>query len=460
MSYDFDLFTIGAGSGGVRATRMAAMAGARTAIAEEFRVGGTCVIRGCVPKKLFVHAADFAQTFRQAAHFGWRLDTPRFDWTTLRDNVAREVDRLSGIYSRNLMNSGVEVLHERAEIVDAHTVRLARTGRAVTAERILVATGGRPYRPADLPGQDLAITSDDAFHLDHLPKRVAVIGGGYIAVEFATIFHGLGVETTLIYRGDTVLRGFDEDVRTHIHAELIRQGVRVVTGAGLASIEKRGEALVTKLASGEEFESDKVMLAVGREPYTQGLGLEQAGVALNARGAVVVDAYSRTNVASIYAVGDVTDRLNLTPVAIREGQAFAETIYYNRPTAFDHADVPTAVFSRPPVGAVGLSEREARMRFGAVDIYTTTFRPMRNVIAHDDERTLMKLVVRPSDNVVLGVHIAGQDGPEMIQLAAIAVKAGLTKAQWDATCALHPTAAEELVTLREKARPITHAGEA
>ncbi|MFZ4120709.1 MAG: glutathione-disulfide reductase [Caulobacterales bacterium] len=453
-NYDYDLLVIGAGSGGVRAARIAAGSGAKVAVVEEFRVGGTCVVRGCVPKKLLVYGSEFAKSFQDAKGYGWTVEWARFDWSTLRDNVAREVDRLSGIYLRNLNNAGVTVVHDRAELVGTNTVRLVHANETVTARTLLIATGGRPYRPVEVKGQELAITSDDAFNLPHLPKHVTILGGGYIAVEFANIFLGLGAQVCLVYRGETVLNGFDDDIRVHVHSELKRQGVSVVTGTVLKEITSAGDGYQVSLTNGMRIETDLVMHAIGRTPYTEGLGLETAGVKTGKRGAIPVNAYSQTNVATIYAVGDVTDRIALTPVAIREGQAFADTVFNNRPTAFDHADVPSAVFTRPQVGVVGLSEAQARQKFGAVDIYRTQFRPMKYILPDNQERMLMKLVVEEATQKVVGVHIAGPDAAEMIQLAAIAVKAGLTKQQWDDTCALHPTAAEELVTLREKAPPL------
>jgi glutathione reductase (NADPH) len=452
--YDFDLFVIGAGSGGVRAARIAAMAGAKVAVAEEFRVGGTCVIRGCVPKKLLVYGSEYAKAFQDAKGYGWTVEWARFDWATLRDNVAREVDRLSGIYLRNLNNAGVEVIHDRAELVGTNTVRLVKDGRTVSARYILIATGGTPYRAPDLKGAELAITSDEAFGLPELPKHVVIGGGGYIAVEFASIFKGLGAEVCLVYRGETILNGFDDDIRIHCHTALKDAGVTVITGAVFNEITQSESGKTVHLSNGMKLETDLVMMAMGREPLTTGLGLEAAGVAKDADGAVIVDAYSKTNVPSIYAVGDVTNRVNLTPVAIREGHAFADTVFNNRPTAFDHADIATAVFGRPNVGCVGLTEAQARKSLGKIDIYKTVFRPMKHILAGNEERMLMKLVVDAVSGRVVGVHIAGPDAAEMVQLAAIAVKAGLTKAQWDATCALHPTAAEELVTLREKFTPM------
>ena len=455
--YDYDLFVIGAGSGGVRAARLAAQTGARVAIAEDDMIGGTCVIRGCVPKKLLVYGSEFGQAFKDAKGFGWTVEWARFDWPTLRDNVQDEVARLSGLYRKNLEAAGVEMFADRGEVVGPNSVRLKYRGETVSAERILVATGGRVFRPRELKGQDLAITSNEAFLLQGLPTRVLIAGGGYIAVEFATIFSGLGVETILVYRGDKILRGFDDDIRAHVQAELERSGVKVVCGTVLKEISELPDGRrLASLTNKMHFEVDQVMFAIGREPNTQGLGLEAAGVRLTERGAVAVDMHSRSSVPSIFAVGDVTDRINLTPVAIREAVAFVETEFKGNPTAFDHADVASAVFGRPPVGAVGLSEAEARIRRGKVRVYRSTFRPMKNILAGNEQRTLMKLVVEDKTDIVLGVHLAGPEAPELIQLAAIAVKAKLTKAQWDATCAVHPTAAEELVLMRE---PVAQADE-
>jgi glutathione reductase (NADPH) len=451
MAYDYDLFTIGAGSGGTRATRLTAALGLKAAVAEEYRIGGTCVVRGCVPKKLLVYASEFSQAFKDAGGFGWSVEWARFDWSTLRNNVQDEVSRLSSIYRANLIKSGADIFEERAEIVGPHEVRLLQSGRVVTAERILVASGGRVVRPEGMPGAELAITSDEAFLIERLPERVVVVGGGYIAVEFAQIFQGLGVETTLVYRGEHVLRGFDDDVRWHVTSAMQEFGIRIDTGASPLDLTQVGGRQEMRLSNGQTLTTDLAMFAIGRAPYTRGLGLENAGVELDAMGAVKVDAYSRTTAPSVFAIGDVTNRVNLTPVAIREAVAFVETEFKDNPTAMDHGCIATAVFGRPPVGAVGLTEDEARVRFGPVDIYKTTFRPMKNVLAKNPEKMLMKLVVRPSDGVVVGVHAVGDAAPEMIQMAAIAVKAGLTKAQWDATVAVHPTAAEEFVLLREKA---------
>lgn len=454
--YDYDLFVIGAGSGGVRAARLAAMSGARVAVAEESRVGGTCVIRGCVPKKFMVYASEFAHSFDIAEGYGWTLGERQFDWTKFITAKDVEIARLSGIYVTNLQKAGAELIHDRATFVDAHTVQLQKDGKRITADKILVAVGGRPWMPdaADVPGIEHAITSDEAFHLPELPKRILIAGGGYIAVEFACIFAGLGAETTIVYRGPNILRGFDEDVRTHLADELEKRGVRVIVGCQHERLEKTDTGITHHLNNGITCETDVAMFAVGRRPHIVGLGLEKAGVKLNDAGAVEVDEYSRTSQPNIWAVGDVTDRINLTPVAIREGAAFAQTEFYDNPSSFDHELIPTAVFSQPPVGSVGLTEAEARRAYGPkVDIYVARFRPMKTVFVGSDERMLMKIIVDGAADKVVGVHIVGPDAPEMIQMAAIAVKMGVTKAQWDSTCALHPTAAEEIVTMREKYRP-------
>ena len=455
--YDYDLFTIGAGSGGVRASRMSAMRGARVAVAEEFRPGGTCVIRGCVPKKFMVYASGFAKHLKTARAYGWDLpEKPAFDWPAFRDAMNAEVDRLSGIYARNLNNAGVELIEERAEIVGSHEVRLVQSDRVVTARHILIATGGAPSKDWTLPGVEHTITSNELFHLKALPEHIVIAGGGYIACEFAQVFAGLGVKTCLVYRGDTVLRGFDEDVRTFVHEALKACGVRVITHTVFEKIAetqgKPGFKTVT-LKNGDELVADQVVFAIGRKPYTEGLGLEAAGVEIDAAGAIKVDAYSKTNIDHIYAVGDVTNRVNLTPVAIREGAAFAATVFGQTPTAYDHDLIPSAVFTQPPVGTAGLTETQARKAHGQIDIYKAKFRPMKGMLTDNPDWMLVKLVVRASDQVVLGVHIVGDDAPEIIQAVGIAVKAGLTKDQFDATCAVHPTAAEELVTLKEKWRP-------
>ena len=451
-TYDYDLFVLGAGSGGVRAARLAAMTGARVGVAEEHRVGGTCVIRGCVPKKFMVYASEYAAAFKSAEGFGWSKCDASFDWPKFIEAKDIEIARLSGIYVTNLQNAGADIFHARAELTDAHTVKLADRDRLFTAEKILVATGAWPSLPP-IPGIEHAITSNEAFHLPSLPKRMLIVGGGYIAVEFAGIFNGLGVETTLMYRGANILRGFDNDVRAHLTGEMRRRGITVLLGCEHVSMEKTETGVQSKLTSGHEMSCDVVMYATGRAPHTAGLGLETAGVALGDNGAVIVDAFSKTNVDNIWAVGDVTDRINLTPVAIREGAAFAETEFYGRPTRFDHEMVASAVFSQPPVGAVGLTEADARHQYGKVDIYRAVFRPMKATFYGGEERMLMKLIVDPATDRLLGCHVVGPDAPEMIQMAAIALKMGATKAQWDATCAVHPTAAEELVTMREKYVP-------
>ncbi|MFN3229473.1 MAG: glutathione-disulfide reductase [Asticcacaulis sp.] len=445
-TFDYDLFVIGAGSGGVRAGRLTAALGKRVAVAEEYRTGGTCVIRGCVPKKLMVYASEFAKQVKTARAFGWAVSDPAFSWNAFLSAKDTEIQRLSDIYAANLQKAGAELINDRAELVGTNEIYLVNQARTVTAETILIATGGAPFVP-DIPGAALAITSNEAFHLPTLPERVVVVGGGYIAVEFAGIFHGLGVKTTLVHRGDKVLRGFDDDVREHLTSELIQGGLDIRLSVTPVRIEKTAAGLACHLSDGSVLVADRVMFATGRKPYVAGLGLESAGVALSDSGAIAVDAYSRTNVPGIWAVGDVTDRVALTPVAIREAVAFVETAFKGNPTAFDHTKIPYAVFSQPPVGVVGMTETEAADAFGPLDVYVTRFRPMKSSFSGSSERTLMKLVVRRSDQQVLGVHIVGPDSPEMIQLAAIAVKQGVTKAQWDSTCALHPTAAEELVTM-------------
>jgi glutathione reductase (NADPH) len=438
--YDFDLFVLGAGSGGVRAARMASLSGAKVGIAEEHRVGGTCVIRGCVPKKFMVYASEFSSHFKAAEGYGWTVGKPTFDWAAFVERRDIEIARLSGIYVTNLQNAGADLAHARAELVDAHTVKLADKDKTFTTDKVLIATGGWPVMP-EIPGIELAITSNEAFHLEKLPKRMVIAGGGYIAVEFAGIFNGLGVETTLIVRGANILRGFDNDVRSHLTGELERRGVKVVLGCRHTSLEKTPGGILNRFEGGPDIESDVAMFAVGRAPHTKGLGLEAAGVGLNDKGAVAVDDYSKTNVDNIWAVGDVTDRINLTPVAIREGSAFAETVFNDRPTRFDHEMVASAVFSQPPIGAVGVSEADARHAGAKIDIYKSAFRPMKSTFYDGQERMMMKLVVDKETDKLLGCHIVGPDAPEMIQLAAVALKMGVTKAQWDSTCAVHPTAA-------------------
>ena len=453
-SYDYDLFTIGAGSGGVRASRLAATYGARVAIAEEHRVGGTCVIRGCVPKKFMVYASEFAHMFHDAEGYGWTSQKPTFNWSKFIANKDTEIDRLNGIYIRNLKKAGAEIFQSRAILKDAHTVHLVNENRDVTAEKILIATGGTPWADETVPGHDLGISSNEAFHLDEMPRRVVITGGGYIAVEFACIFQGLGADVSLVYRGKDILRYFDRDISNQVHEEMTRLGVRVITEATFEKIEKlEGDAKRVHLSNGEKLDTDIVFWATGRSPHTVGLGLEQAGVKTNENGAILVDENYKTSTDNIFAVGDVTDRVNLTPVAIREGAAFAETQFNGKNQTMDYTFIPKAVFTQPPVGTVGYSEEEARAEFNNIDIYKTDFRQMKNTLSGSEQRTLMKLVVNADTDVVLGCHIVGEGSPEMVQCIAIAVKAGVTKAGFDETCALHPTAAEELVTMSEKFVP-------
>lgn len=453
MTHDFDLIVIGAGSAGVRAARVAAQTGARVAIVENFRVGGTCVVRGCVPKKFMVYASEFGRLGQEARGYGWDFQAGKLDFGRFMIALRAEVERLSGIYTRNLENSGVTLLPDRAVLDGAGSVRLEAAGRTLTAERVLIATGGTPARLTGIAGAGHAITSDEIFDLTELPRSIVIAGGGYIAVEFAAIFAGLGVATHLVYRGERVLRGFDEEVRAHVQEALELRGVNVVTNAAIAAItEAHGSdrRFSVALTQGAARPADVVLAAIGRVPATAGLGCERAGIAMNADGAVKVDSYSRTTSPKVWAVGDVTNRMNLTPVAIREGQAFALTEYHGRPTTFDHDLIPTAVFTQPPVGTVGLTEEQARELYGNVDIYKTRFKPMKQALSGDPVRTFMKLVVHPSTNRVLGVHMVGPDAPEIIQAVGIAVKMGATKADFDATCAVHPSIAEELVTLKDK----------
>ena len=451
-AYDYDLFVIGAGSGGVRAARIAASHGAKVAVAEEYRFGGTCVIRGCVPKKLLVLASRFGDEFHDAPGFGWTLpEAPTFSWESLIAAKDKEIGRLEGIYRNLLQGSKVEVHESRAEVLDPHTVRLTKTDAKVTARYILVATGGQPSLGDDIPGRDLAITSNEAFHLAKLPERIVIQGGGYIAVEFAGIFAGLGADVTLIYRGEQILRGFDQDLRDKLAAAYAQRGITIRTGRRITGIEgsRDGTNTVT-LDDGSKLQSDQVMMATGRTPNTTGLGLRKLGVKLGWNGHIVVDESQKSSVDSIYAVGDVTDRLNLTPVAIREGHAFADTVFGNKPWSSDFSHVPTAVFSTPEIGTVGLPEHLARERCAKLDLYKTEFRTMKTTLGGGSERMFMKLVVDGDSQKVLGVHILGPDAAEIVQMAAIAIRMGATKADFDSTVALHPSAAEELVTLRTK----------
>jgi glutathione reductase (NADPH) len=451
-AFDCDLFVIGAGSGGVRAARIAAQHGARVAIAEEDRVGGTCVIRGCIPKKLFVYASAFREAFEDAKGYGWSVDKAAFDWPTLMANKDREIDRLNKLYIGGLESSGVELMPFRAELEDAHTVRLG-DGRRVTAETIVLATGGVPSLNLLVPGDEHAITSNEVFHLAELPRRIVIAGGGYIAVEFAGIFNGLGVETTLVYRRGMILRGFDDDIRAALTEEMTKKGIRIITDTVFTRIDKTDGGLAVTLSGGEVLNVDQALAAIGRYPNTDGLGLDRVGVACNELGAVKVDSLSRSSVDNIYAIGDVTDRINLTPVAIREGHAFADTVYGGRLTKVDHEDIPTAVFSQPEIGTVGLTEAAARLRYGHVDIYKSQFRPLKHTLTGRDEKMLMKLVVDAESTRIVGCHVLGPDAGEMAQLVGIAVKMGATKADFDATMAVHPTAAEEFVTMRQKWEP-------
>lgn len=449
-SYDVDLFVIGAGSGGVRAARIASSHGARVMISEEFRVGGTCVIRGCVPKKLLVYASRFSHDFEDAAGFGWTVPEPSFSWPTLIANKDREIDRLEAAYVTTLERWKVKIVRSRAVIEDAHIVRLAN-GDKVTAETILIATGGWPHMGPNIPGLEHAVSSNEALHFDELPKRIVVQGGGYIAVEFACIFAGMGSEVTLVYRGENILRGFDDDIREHLRNEMQTRGIKVLCGHTVTAIDRAGDEYVSHLSDGQKIVSDQVLFAIGRRPNVMGLGLENLGIRYHEHGGIEVDEYSRTTVSNIYAVGDVTNRVNLTPVAIREGHAFADTVYGGKPTRVDHADVPTAVFSEPELGVIGLTEAQARERLDKVDVYKTTFRPMKATLSGRATRVFMKLLVDGTTDRVVGCHIAGPDAGELIQLIGIAVKMGATKADFDATMAVHPTMAEELVTMREKA---------
>ena len=447
--HDVDLFVIGGGSGGVRAARIAAQLGARVMVAEEYRVGGTCVIRGCVPKKLLVYASRFRGEFEDAAGYGWTVPQSSFDWLTLIANKDKEIGRLEAAYTMTLEKAGVAVVKHRAVVGDAHNVQLAN-GKRVRAGHILIATGGAPTYGDPIPGIEHAISSNEAFHLERLPQHVLIQGGGYIAIEFAGIFAGLGSHVTLIYRGENILRGFDDEVRQHVRMDMEKHGIKVITGCKVSAIEQTGSRFSVHLSNGFRQTADCVMFATGRAPNIDQLGLKETGVEIANNGGVAVDEYSRTAVPSIYAIGDVTNRINLTPVAVREGHAFADTVFGGKPTAVDHTKVPTAVFSNPEVGVVGLTEAQARARFAQTDIYRAMFKPLKATLSGRDETVLIKLVVDGQTGRVAGCHIVGEGAAEMIQMAAIAVTMGATKADFDATMALHPTTAEELVTLRTK----------
>jgi glutathione reductase (NADPH) len=444
---DFDLFVIGAGSGGVRASRVSAAYGARVAVAEEHKVGGTCVIRGCVPKKLLVYGAHFAEDLDDAAMFGWDIPEKRFDWPVLRDNVLSEVDRLEAAYTETLSNHKVEIFHERAEITGPNSIRLA-SGREVTADKILIATGAWPVMP-QMPGIEHAISSNEVFQLERLPKRIVIAGGGYIANEFAGIFHEFGTHVTLVNRTDVMLRHYDQQIVDRLIQISLRKGIDFKFKATIDAIEpSESGSLKVRMTGCDDFEADEVLFALGRRPNTEGLGLEAAGVELGDKGKIKVDADNRTSVPSIFAVGDVTDRVQLTPVAIREGNAFADTFFGNKPTRVDYGSIPSAVFSHPPLASVGMTEGEARHKLGTVKTFTSDFRAMKNVLAGRNERSLYKMVVDGETDEIVGLHMIGPDAPEILQAAAIAVKARLKKVDFDATIALHPTMSEELVLMR------------
>ncbi|THK38572.1 glutathione-disulfide reductase [Ensifer sp. MPMI2T] len=447
-AFDYDLFVIGGGSGGVRSGRLAAALGKKVAIAEEFRYGGTCVIRGCVPKKLYVYASQYSEHFEDAAGFGWTVGESRFDWANLVAAKEQEISRLEGLYRKGLANAGAEILDTRAEVVGPNTVRLLASGKTVTAERIVIAVGGHPSPHDALPGHELCISSNEAFDLAELPKSILIAGGGYIAIEFANIFHGLGVETTLIYRGKEILSRFDQDLRHGLHAAMEEKGIRILCEDIIQSVstDAQGRRVAQTMKHGE-LVIDQVMLALGRVPNTKGLGLENAGVKVNERGAIIVDAFSRTSAPGIYALGDVTDRVQLTPVAIHEAMCFIETEYKNNPTSPDHDLIATAVFSQPEIGTVGMTEEDAARKFDELEVYRAEFRPMKATLSGRKEKMIMKLVVNAANRKVVGAHILGHDAGEMAQLLGISLKAGCTKDDFDRTMAVHPTAAEELVTM-------------
>ncbi|MGZ8236795.1 MAG: glutathione-disulfide reductase [Methylobacter sp.] len=444
--YDYDLFVIGAGSGGVRAARMASGHGVRVAIAEQRYLGGTCVNVGCVPKKLLVYASQFQEQFDAAAGFGWMVGQSTFNWSSLIANKNQEIERLHAVYNNMLQKSGISIINGRASLLDAHTV--AVDGTEYSAERILIATGGWPSVP-DIPGKQHTVTSNEMFFLDQLPKRIIIVGGGYIAVEFACILHGLGVNTTICHRGDKLLRGFDEDIRDFLAHEMTGKGIKLLLNTDIEAIESAGDCFAARLIDGGKVSTDLVMYATGRTPNSTGFGVEALGIELDDEGAIKVNDDYQTNVPSIYALGDVTNRLNLTPVAIAEGMALVNKLYVNQPRPVDYDNIPTAVFSQPPIGTVGLTEAQAREKYPDIDIYQTRFTPMKNTLSGMDERTLMKMIVVRSTDRVVGMHMVGPDAPEIIQGMAVAIRAGATKAVFDSTIGIHPTAAEEFVNLRE-----------
>lgn len=446
-SFDFDLFVIGGGSGGVRAARLAGALGKRVAVAEEYRMGGTCVIRGCVPKKLFVYASHYGQEFEESKGFGWTVSDYRFDWTKLVAAKNKEIARLEGLYRQGLDNNHVTIFQDKAVFIDSHTLELKSSGKKVTADKILIATGGHVSTHPEIIGHELCISSNEAFDLEHLPKSIVISGGGYIAVEFANIFHGLGVETTLVYRGDLILRKFDNDLRQILNDAMIAKGIRIVYGTTISKVEKSDNALSVTLSNGEKLNAGQVMLAMGRLPNTQGLGLDKAGVKCDDKGAIIVDKYMTTSASNIWAVGDVTDRVQLTPVAIHEAMCFIQTAFHNNPTVPDHDLIATAVFSQPEIGTVGLTEEEAVKKYDQVEVYRALFRPMRNTLSGSSEKMLTKLIVDGDTHIVVGAHILGPDAGEMAQLLGVILKGKLTKDVFDATMALHPSASEELVTM-------------
>ena len=446
--FDYDLFVIGGGSGGVRAGRVSASLGKKVAVAEEYRFGGTCVIRGCVPKKLLVYASQFAEHFQDSAGYGWSVRDTRFDWPTLIANKDKEIARLEAAYRSGLKGQKAETVDSRAVLVDEHHVRIVAEDRVVSAETILIATGGRPNPHAALPGHEHCISSNEAFHLADLPRSIAIEGGGYIAVEFANIFHGLGAETTLIYRGKEILSRFDTDLRRALHEEMENKGIRILCQTVALGVDKLPAGnLAIHLNNGETINADQAMLALGRLPNTEGLGLEAAGVETGTSGEIIVDDYSRTSVSNIYAIGDVTNRVQLTPVAIHEAMCFVDTVYRNQPTSPDHETIATAVFSQPEIGTVGMTEDAAASEYDELEIYLARFRPMRHTLSGRQEKMVMKLVVDASSRRVLGAHILGPDAGEMAQILAIPIKARLSKDDFDRAMAVHPTAAEELVTM-------------
>jgi glutathione reductase (NADPH) len=444
--YQYDLFVIGAGSGGVRTARMSASLGAHVAIAEDRYLGGTCVNVGCVPKKLFVYASHVSEEIENARGFGWSIGDSQFDWSTLIENKNKEIKRLNGVYKKLLDNTGVETIHGRATIIDKHTVEVE--GKQITAERILVATGGWPSVP-DIPGKEHIISSNEAFFLESLPKKIIIVGGGYIAVEFAGIFHGMGVDTTLLYRGPLFLRGFDQDVREALAEEMQKKGIKVKFNSNISEIEKTGDQLMATLEDGEQLEAGQIMYATGRKPMTANLGLEKAGIELDDDNAIKVNEQYQTSVPSIYAIGDVTNRVNLTPVALAEGMVLAKRLYGNEDKEVDYSDIPTCVFSQPNIGTVGLTEEEAREKYKDIELYKSSFKPMKLSLSDSDEKTFMKLIVDKESDRVIGVHMLGPDAGEIIQGIGIALKAGATKKVFDSTIGIHPTAAEEFVTMRD-----------